>query len=146
METIENLGDTRYVLGARQAVAVLKVTRGTGDRCPNFPEGVSGSPPLEPNAYSDGGVTCPSSEHYRISGMGVFWPDRSKHNHRPNELEVMQVQEVWAKTARKRLHQIARSEGLPFSSDDERFNQVEGDEEKTSKQLREDPRPWLHEG
>ena len=30
-------------------------------------------PPEIPNTFSDGGLICPTSAHWQIGGLGVFW-------------------------------------------------------------------------
>ena len=43
-----------------------------------MPERVNGTPPEQPNVYSDGSVHNPASTHWKVGGIGIFWPRRNE--------------------------------------------------------------------
>lgn len=63
-------------LDARQKMAQIKGAYG-GGQDPTFPIEVSGQVPEAPNAYSDGGLMCPSEQWWSIGGYGLWWPGHS---------------------------------------------------------------------
>ena len=52
-------------------------------------------PPEEPNAYTDGSLHNPTSRHWQVGGMGIFWPDRHLADEpmESHELVYLQSQE-----------------------------------------------------
>jgi hypothetical protein len=68
---------------ARQAIACAKGGFGEGV-FPTYPEEVKGLPPVQPNAYTDGGLKNPTNHQWACAGFGI-WIPRSVHaSHTPS--------------------------------------------------------------
>ena len=53
-------------------------------------------PPEEPNVYTDGSLHNPTSRHWQVGGMGIFWPDRKLEEQPIEEYEnrYMRCEEI----------------------------------------------------
>ena len=71
-----------------------KVDEGGKGELPD-PEREEGVPPEDPNTYTDGSLHNPTSRHWQVGGMGIFWPDRclKEEPMEDHELQYLQSQE-----------------------------------------------------
>ena len=53
------------------------------------PEEEDDAPPDKPNVYTDGSLHNPTSRHWQVGGMGIFWPGRSLEQEPIEESEML---------------------------------------------------------
>ena len=65
-----------------------KVDEG-GETKLSAPQSEEGTVPEKPNVYTDGSLHNPTSRHWQVGGMGIFWPERELQKEPLEQHEMM---------------------------------------------------------